>query len=140
MLDTADARQAANTAAIERFFEGISQRDVDGVLSLYVEDCEFTAPEPLPWGGTYRGHDGIKELFGRFMPYWKEIEEYAETIVAREHEAMVVVRQRGVTCTDTAYDGLLALHFEMRDGRAVRGRGFADTSTVLRAVGAEPRV
>jgi ketosteroid isomerase-like protein len=129
----------ANIDAINRFFEGISRKDVDLVLSLYVPDCEFTAPEPLPWGGTYKGHDGIKQLFSTFMPYWTQIEEHAERIVSSDDEVMVVVRQRGVTRTGADYDGLLALHFEMRDGKATRGRGFADTSTVLAAVGAEPR-
>lgn len=129
----------ANIDAIDRFFEGISRKDVDLVLSLYVPDCQFTAPEPLPWGGTYEGHDGIKQLFATFMPYWTEIEEYAEHIVSSEEQVMVVVRQRGTTRTGAHYDGLLALHFEMKDGKAVRGRGFADTSTVLAAVGAAPR-
>jgi ketosteroid isomerase-like protein len=131
--------QDANVEAIKRFFDGISNKDVEAVLSFYDADCEFTAPEPLPWGGTYRGHDGIKELFATFMPYWKEIEEYAERIVSSGDDLMAVVRQRGVTRTDTPYDGVLALHFAMRDGKAVRGRGFADTASVLRAVGAEPR-
>ncbi len=139
MPDIAAAAQAANTAAIERFFQSISAGDLDGLLSVYAEDCEFTAPAPLPWGGTYRGHDGIRQLFERFMPYWKEIEEYAETIVAGEREVMAVVRQRGRTRTDAAYDGLLALHFETRDGKLLCGRGFADTSAVLEAIGAQPR-
>ncbi|MGB2712052.1 MAG: nuclear transport factor 2 family protein [Conexibacter sp.] len=139
MAGTAEAAQAVNVAAVERFFESVSQRELDGVLSVYAEDCEFTAPKSLPWGGTYRGHEGIRQLFESFMPYWKENEEHAEAIVAGEHEVMVVVRQRGRTRTDAAYDELLALHFEMRDGKLFRGRGFVDTSTMLRAIGAQPR-
>jgi ketosteroid isomerase-like protein len=139
MPETATAGQAANTAAIQRFFEGVSNADLGGVLSAYHEDCEFTAPKSLPWGGTYRGHDGIKRLFEAFMPYWQENREHAEAIVAGEHEVMAVVRQVGRTRTGAEYDEPLALHFETRDGRLWRGRGFVDTSTMLRAIGEEPR-
>jgi ketosteroid isomerase-like protein len=42
-----------------------ASRDIPPAFSLLSPDIELKQSEELPWGGTYRGHDGEWEFFGR---------------------------------------------------------------------------
>ncbi|WP_328522842.1 nuclear transport factor 2 family protein [Kribbella sp. NBC_00359] len=120
--------------AVADFFDAISNKNLPGILAFYHEDVEFTIPQSLPWGGTYRGHQGISTLFDRFIPYWDVIEEYPEKVIIQGNDVVVVVHQRGKTSTGADYEDTFVALWEMRDGKGYRGRSYPETATMLAAV------
>jgi ketosteroid isomerase-like protein len=47
-----------NVAVIRGFYEAV---DVPAMLEFLDPQVEWRAPESLPWGGTFRGHDGRQD-------------------------------------------------------------------------------
>jgi uncharacterized protein len=58
---------------VRRLFGAVERRDRDELLACYAEDVEITEAQVLPYGGTYRGHDGALAhalgLLAAWSPY-----------------------------------------------------------------------
>jgi ketosteroid isomerase-like protein len=67
-----------NTEVVRRLFDAVERRDLDGLLAVYHEEVSITEPASLPYGGTYRGHDGVREHAIGFMRCWGPFQGQAE--------------------------------------------------------------
>jgi|SRR5580704_5127342 steroid delta-isomerase-like uncharacterized protein len=129
-----------NIQLAERQIAALNARDLDGYLSRidenYVGHSEV-APGPI------RGRDGARQnmegIFAGFPDLQIEIEE---TIASGD---MVVVRARakgthagtfaGIPATGKSIVMELCNVLQIRDGKTVQGRVYADTLTMLRQLG-----
>ena len=75
-------------ASIQRFFDAENEfcrtapeaRDITIMLKELDPDVVVQVPDSLPHGGTWRGHDGFRELFDVVTETWQEFEVvYDET-------------------------------------------------------------
>jgi ketosteroid isomerase-like protein len=66
---TTEAVSVTETSiAVAREFHGaVTRGDIPAVFDLLDPQIEWRAPESLPWGGTFRGHDGVRKLFAIFF-------------------------------------------------------------------------
>jgi len=62
----------ANADVIWQAWEAFGQQDLDGATADMDGDAEVIVPESLPWGGTYRGPDGFKEMVGQFLSQFED--------------------------------------------------------------------
>ncbi|HVE26788.1 MAG TPA: nuclear transport factor 2 family protein [Sporichthya sp.] len=53
-----------NTALVERFFAAVIGQDIDTLKALVSPDCVVHEPAELPYGGEYKGLDGLLAMFG----------------------------------------------------------------------------
>jgi ketosteroid isomerase-like protein len=53
-----------NTALVERFFAAVIGQDIDTLTALVSPDCVLHEPAELPYGGEYKGLDGLLAMFG----------------------------------------------------------------------------
>ena len=51
-------------------FDAVERRDPEGVLACYAEDVEINEAAVLPYGGTYRGHQGAVAHAAGFLTAW----------------------------------------------------------------------
>ena len=58
-------RGASQNIEISKGDAAFDAGDVDAVLNDYDDDVEFVVPGNSTVSGTYRGKDGVKELFGK---------------------------------------------------------------------------
>ena len=81
-----------NLATITMLYEALAARDVSVIATLFADDVEVVQTPSLPWGGSYRGHDG---LFTFFLALTEHIDSQVESenmFAAGDH-----VVQRGRT-------------------------------------------
>ena len=164
MSKKADKTRAPGTSestvgVVRRYYEAIARGDIPAVLDLLDlldPEVEWRAPESLPWGGTYRGHDGFREFFANVMAqpaeFRPELLEYLEagqpTEFRREVGEYLDAGSRVVTLLrqqarpkggGAEYDVPEVWIWRVRDGKIVEFEGYFDTSTVLRTLHLEPR-
>jgi len=50
---------------LDKMVEGFNARDLDAIMSLFVDDCVFESPRgPDPWGRRFEGQAAVREGLG----------------------------------------------------------------------------
>ena len=99
-------------------------------------DVEFHQTELLPWGGRFRGHDGVREFFERLRNAIDSAVTVERFIEAGDHVA-VTGRTRGHTRSGgTAFDVAIVHVWTVRDGRVSRFEAYIETPAMLAALAA----
>ena len=58
-------------AVVEEFYRLLANNQTDDALSLLDDDFVLVQAASLPYGGGYRGKEGIKQFFTKFFTVWK---------------------------------------------------------------------
>ena len=130
-----------NVGVVRGFNDALAQGDMGGMLDFLDPQLEWRAPESVPWGGTFHGHDGFREFVGKLLDQPVEFRrEMLEYLDAGER-IVVLLRQMGRRKgSDTEYDVPEVHIWTIRDGKIVDFEGSFDTATVLRTLQLEPRL
>jgi ketosteroid isomerase-like protein len=127
-------------AVVRGFNDALARGDVAGMVDFLDPQVEWRAPESVPWGGTFRGHEGFREFLGKIRDQPAEFRrEMLEYLDAGER-VVVLLRQMGrPKGGDTEYDVGEVHVWTVRDGKVVDFEGSFDTATVLRTLHLQPR-
>jgi uncharacterized protein len=111
--------------------------DIDGAVSTTDENAEIRMPETLPWGGTYRGPDGFKEMIQKFLSNFESIDTNPTAFIEGDdgETVVVVVEGAGKTKTGNELSGRSVWLYKVRDGRLTDAEFFGDTAQARDAVG-----
>jgi uncharacterized protein len=60
----------SNIEVLQRLFRAVDERDLKTLLDCYDPDVEINESPSLPYGGVYRGHDGVRRHAAGFMHAW----------------------------------------------------------------------
>lgn len=60
----------SNIPVVRRLLEAVERRDFESMLDCYAPDVEINESDDLPYGGTYRGYEGVREHAEGFMRTW----------------------------------------------------------------------
>src|SRR5260370_9564210 len=136
----AASRGGAGVAVVGGLNEALARGDVTGMVDFLDPQVEWRAPESVPWGGTFRSHEGFREFLGKVLEQPAEFRrEMLEYLDAGER-VVVLLRQMGRPKSgDTEYDVPDAHVWTVRDGKIVAFEGYFDTATVLRTLQLQPR-
>jgi ketosteroid isomerase-like protein len=135
--DTARAMSGENVEIVRQVYEAAAGRDAASIFALYDPDVELDATR-LGVGdlGVYRGHGGLRSLFGGLHEVWGEIEyDYEELIDAGEHVVAVVTRHARGRASGVDVEAPLALLWTVREGKVVKVVWFATREEALEAAG-----
>jgi ketosteroid isomerase-like protein len=127
----------ANVERVRGSYEAFNSGDIEGALQAMAPDVEWqTYFVPGPGGGTYRGHDGVRQLwrdaqnhFGDFRNDPEEIFDAGDRVVA-----FVCIRGRGAR-SGAPVEARIAHLFSFREGAVVRVESFEDREAALRKAG-----
>jgi ketosteroid isomerase-like protein len=87
-------------------------------------------------GRVYRGHDGVRESFERWLDQWDEYGMEPERFTDYGDDVLVVAREQGRGATSGAtVSARIYLVFTFRDGKVLRYREFYEEAAALEAVG-----
>jgi uncharacterized protein len=127
-----------------RTFHAVEQRDVNALFALYHPDVEFHDPPSLPYGGSVRGRDEIRErlegapgetwlgTWGPLQPTAAERSMDPRVVAAADAEVVVLYRQRAVAPTGERLDAPVLGLYEVREGKFARARMFHfDTAALV---------
>jgi uncharacterized protein len=124
-----------NVQVIERIYEAYANRDVDGLLGALHQDFEIRASEPLPWGGSFKGTDGMMEFIQRISSHVDSRVDVDEMVEAGDHVIAIGKSAGKVNATGEEYSVRLVDVCELRDGKVLSIHIYLDTPAMLDVLG-----
>jgi ketosteroid isomerase-like protein len=126
-----------------RAFNAVETRDRDGLFALYHPEVEFHEAPSLPYGGTFRGREAMRqrgELTESWSSTWDPLQPTEaerkmdpRVVAASGDEVVVLWRQRAVDAAGKRFDAPVLGLYEVRDGKFARAQMFHfDTAAVVR--------
>lgn len=124
------------------WFDALTSGRIDDALELMSEDVEFINYVPLPgynddmpWIGTYRGRQAVRDSFGVFIGVCDVRQEELAELVVDGRQAMGVLRERSaVRRTGIEFEIEFIQWLTIENGRIVRWRSYTDPSPIIRAI------
>lgn len=127
---------SASTDLIRNLYAAFARGDIPTVLGALAPDAAWTESEGGPYGGTYRGPDGI--LSGVFMKLGGEWDGFAAVPAqfVAEGDTVVVVGEYSGTfrATGRSMKAPFAHVWKLRDGRVATFTQITDTVLHRRAM------
>ena len=124
---------------VEGAYAAFARGDVPGVLAAMADDIEWHEAEGMPYGGVHRGGDAV--VRNVFAPLAADIHDFTVTpieLIPSGETVAVVARYTGTGKSTGKEMDLEVVHvWDVRDGKIVRFRQFADTVKFLEVVPAE---
>lgn len=120
----------------KKMYATILAGDWDGVKGLLHEDCviEFYGPSVIPYAGIYKGREKSMQFFGHVQDDVVIHEFTQDEFIAGETQVAVVGHLKlQANSTGVVYDTEYAHIIDVKDGKWLRFRDFADTSIVAHA-------
>ena len=125
-----------NVGVIEAAWEAFGKGDLDKAVEVAAPEGEITAPDSLPWGGTYVGPDGFRDLLGQIFGRFDQFSAKPEKVLSADDDHVFVVasisgRVKGGKDLRTR----VVWAYQLRDGKVIRAEAFPDTAAILEALG-----
>jgi uncharacterized protein len=124
-----------NVEIVRRSFVAFNARDVDGLVSLSAEDCEWLPLRAQLEGIVYRGHDGVRQFVRDMDEDWEAFR--IDPLEFHDHEERVVVigHVGALGRSGVEIDSVAGFVFELHHGRVRHITSHSDPEAALAAVG-----
>jgi uncharacterized protein len=124
----------ANVEVVRRLYEALAAADFATVLAITDPDIEISQTAELPWGGEYRGHDGLAEFAGKLTNSISSAVTHHSMFPAGDRVVQVGKTSGTVNETGARFD-IDEVHVHtLRDGKIVRFEAHIDTPAMLAAL------
>ncbi len=128
-----------NVELVRRIWEAADRRDTDTVLSLYDPEVEIDLsgfPVEAAERKLYRGHEGLRALFGEWRETWANADsELIELIDAGEHVVSIYTYGARGRRSGLSVEERFASVWTIRDDKVVRVQWFTQPAEALEAAG-----
>jgi ketosteroid isomerase-like protein len=113
-----------------------NDRDFDGMAAELNEDAELYPLRAQLEGKSYRGPEGVREMFADFDEDWEELRIEIDEMRDVDDEVVVIcrLRSRGRT-SGVDLEVPIGFVWRFRDGKAVYARSYSEPADALRAAG-----
>jgi ketosteroid isomerase-like protein len=126
--------QQQNLETVKRVYDAYATRDVDGLLAPLHDDFEISQTDELPWGGRYKGRDGMMEYVKNITTIVESTLVVEEMFEAGDH-VIVIGRATGtVKSSGKQYDVRLVDVCQVREGKVLSINIYIDTPATLEAL------
>ena len=125
----------ANAEAVKNGWDAFARGDLDEAVSTTSDSAEIVIPESLPWGGTYTGPDGFKEMITKFLSNFEEVNpEPQQFLEADGGHVVVTVAGVGRTKSGNELSGDSIWLYKVDDGEISHAEFYGDTATAVEAL------
>ena len=125
----------ANADTVRSGWDAFAQGDLDTAVATTSEQAKIVIPDSLPWGGTYTGPDGFKEMIGKFLSNFDEVHpDPQEFLEAEGGRVLVTVSGVGTTKSGNELSGDSVWLYKVDDGEISRAEFYGDTATAVEAL------
>jgi ketosteroid isomerase-like protein len=123
-----------------RSYEAFNRGDLEEALSVFDPEIVWhTYLVPGPGGGTYHGHEGVRELWADARNIFGDFRNEPERLIAAEDRLVVLVRVCGWGKeSGVEVEAKIAHIHTFRGGRIVRVDSYEDREEALRELGETP--
>jgi uncharacterized protein len=131
-----EVHMGANADAVKERWGDFANGDIDGAVSTTDENAEIRMPETLPWGGTYKGPEGFKEMIQKFLSNFESVDPKPTSFLEADDGETVIVTVEGVGKTKTGKElrGRSVWLYKVQDGKLTDAEFFGDTAQARDAV------
>jgi ketosteroid isomerase-like protein len=124
----------ANVGIVARVYDAFRTRNLPEVFGLLDPDIEIYQASEVPWGGVYRGHEGVGQFFAKLtgkITSTVTVERYIDA-----GDQVVALGRTSGTTNDGGrhFDVRIAHVWTLRDGRVSRVEYYIDDPTMLAAL------
>jgi ketosteroid isomerase-like protein len=119
---------------VQEIYTAFSQRDVATLFRLFSHDIEIVQSIQLPWGGTYRGHEGALEFFGKLMNTINSTVVVERMIDAGERVVVIGWTRGKVNANGVGYDVPIAHVWTVIAGTVLRAEFYIDNPLMRTAL------
>ena len=125
----------ANADTVKSGWDAFARGDMDAATATTSDSAEIVIPDSLPWGGTYTGPDGFKEMIGKFVSNFDEVSpDPQEFIEAEGGRVLVTVSGVGKTKSGNELTGDSIWLYTVDGGEITRAEFYGDTATAVEAL------
>ena len=125
----------ANADAVKSGWDAFARGDMDAATATTSDSAEIIVPESLPWGGTYHGPDGFKEMIGKLVSNFDEMSPKPQQFLEADGDHVIVtVEGVGTTKSGNDLSGDSIWLYKLDDGKIERAEFFGDTATAVKAL------
>jgi ketosteroid isomerase-like protein len=99
-------------------------------VSTTDENAEITLPDTLPWGGTYKGPEGFKEMIQKFLSNFESVDPKPTAFLEADDGETVIVTVEGVGKTKSGNElsGRSIWLYKVKGGKLMGAEFFGDTA------------
>jgi ketosteroid isomerase-like protein len=133
-----------NVEFIEALLTGTAGMDKQAVIAALPELIDQTCTADVEWvedprradGTIYRGHDGVRRSWERWLEQWDDWGWELESVIDCGDDVLVIAREtaRGAS-SGASVSARNHMAFTIRDGKIARYQEFSDEHDALKAVG-----
>ena len=125
----------ANADTIRSGWDAFAKGDMDAATATTSDSAEIVVPESLPWGGTYTGPEGFKEMIGRFASNFEEASpEPQQFLEADDGHVVVTVSGTSTTKSGNELSGDSIWLYKVDDGEISHAEFYGDPATAIKAL------
>ena len=125
----------SNADVVKEGWDAFARGDLDAATATTSDSAEIVVPESLPWGGTYTGPDGFKEMIGKFTSNFDEVSPAPqEFIEADDGHVVVTVKGAGTTKSGNELTGDSLWLYKVDHGKIEHAEFYGDTATAVKAL------
>jgi uncharacterized protein len=125
-----EVQMGENSDAVKARWDDFAKGDLDGAVSTTDENAEVRLPETLPWGGTYKGPEGFKEMIQKFLSNFESVDPKPTAFLEADDGETVVVIVEGVGKTKSGNElsGRSVWLYKVSNGKLMDSEFFGDTA------------
>ena len=118
----------SNVDLVNEAYAAFGRGDIAAVIGMLADDVQWTSPETLVHGGTFKGTGEVMQFFQGIGEAWDGLSLDIESVDALGPDQVAgLVRTSATRRTSGATVGYGAVHvFTLHDGKIVRWREFVD--------------
>jgi ketosteroid isomerase-like protein len=125
-----------NVEIVRRAVEAYEREGLDGSMRYYAPEIEWTATPTAIDRATYRGHDGMRRLFGDFDDEFDDLRFDVEELIDASDQVIVTIRIGGRgRASGAPVDRTWSFVCSLRDGMIYRVRAYNERAEALEAAG-----
>jgi ketosteroid isomerase-like protein len=124
-----------NVEVVRAAYDAFNARDVDGLLRLSAEDCEWQPLRAQLEGIVYRGHQGVRQFVSDMDEDWEAFRIDPLEFHDRRERVAVIGRVSALGQSGVEIDSVAGFVFELQRGRIRRIISHSDPAEALEALG-----
>jgi ketosteroid isomerase-like protein len=123
-----------NVEVVRVAFAAFNARDVEELLRLTAEDCEWRPLRAQLEGIVYRGHQGVRQFVTDMDQDWEAFRIDPLELHDSDERVVAIGRVTALGQSGVAIDSVAGFVFELRQGRIERVTSHSDPEVALEAV------